>query len=164
MPETQVHVHDDQPRTISFADTPVIARSAAQSRHHSRQNSVRSEVPSEVEGADVRLEVNDLLHSYKYGASAEAPPTGGSGYSTQSLALSFNDLPSRAQHLILNELFKQNSGDTAVILTTLPIPTEGTCMDDIATIQYLSDIEVLCTELPPTLMILSNNMTVTVSL
>ena len=84
------------------------------------------------------------------------------GYAT-GLAL-FNDLPSRAQHLILNELMRQNSGDSAVILTTLPIPEEGTSKSEEASLKYLSDIEVLCHELPPVLLVLSNNMTVTVSL
>jgi potassium/chloride transporter 9 len=89
---------------------------------------------------------------------------GGSSYSTQGLPLSFNDLPSRAQHLILNELLRQNSQHTAVLYTTLPIPQEGTCQSEEASIQYLSDIEVLCTDLPPVLLVLSNNATVTVGL
>ena len=98
-------------------------------------------------------------------------------YSTQSLPLSFNDLPSRAQHLILNELMRRHSGSSsggneegvegggaAVLLTTLPIPEEGTCHSEDNSLRYLSDIEVLCHDLPPTLLVLSNNMTVTVSL
>ncbi|GKT84833.1 hypothetical protein Ct61P_02683 [Colletotrichum tofieldiae] len=88
----------------------------------------------------------------------------GSPYSTQGIALSFNDLPSRAQHIILNELMRQNSKDTAVLFTTLPVPTEGTCQDEQASVQYLSDVEVLCHELPPVMLVLSNNMTVTVGL
>lgn len=56
------------------------------------------------------------------------------------------------------------SKDTAVLLTTLPTPSEGTSLDEISTIQYLADVELLCSGLPPTLMVLSNNMTVTVSL
>ncbi|CAK7265311.1 hypothetical protein SEPCBS57363_001517 [Sporothrix epigloea] len=95
----------------------------------------------------------------------------GSSYSTQDLALSFNDLPSRAQHLILNELMLQQSGrdddevgGAAVVFTTLPIPDKGTHRDERASVQYLSDVELLCQGLPPVLMILSNNMTVTVSL
>lgn len=90
--------------------------------------------------------------------------SGGSGYSTQSIPLSFNDLPSRAQHLIVNELIRDKSNDTAVLMSTLPIPSEGTSSDKTKTIQYLSDIEVLCTGLPPILMVLSNSMTVTVNL
>ncbi|KFA62127.1 hypothetical protein S40285_01634 [Stachybotrys chlorohalonatus IBT 40285] len=161
VPETQVHVHDDQPRTISFADTPVYSRSPAHSRHHSRQGSGKSGLgPSES-----RLSIPELVEAYKEDAfAARRPESGGSAYSTQGFSLSFNDLPSRAQHLILNELMKQNSAETAVMLTTLPIPSEGTCQDEISSIQYLSDVEVLCNDLPPALMVLSNNMTVTVSL
>ncbi|KXJ92869.1 amino acid permease [Microdochium bolleyi] len=88
----------------------------------------------------------------------------GSSYTTQSLPLSFNDLPSTAQHLVLNELMRRESRDTAVMFTTLPIPKEGTCEDEHASLRYLSDIEVLCDGLPPVLLVLSNNMTVTVSL
>jgi potassium/chloride transporter 9 len=104
----------------------------------------------------------ELEQSYRF--DRDTNYTDGAPYSTQSVALSFNDLPSRAQHLILNELMRQNSKNTAVLLTTLPIPIEGTYRDTDRTIQYLSDVELLCHDLPPTLLVLSNNMTVTVSL
>ncbi|KAJ9161212.1 Solute carrier family 12 member 3 [Coniochaeta hoffmannii] len=115
-----------------------------------------------VSEGDAQLNISELLSSYAF----DRRNTSGSGssYSTQGLALSFNDIPSRAQHLILNELLRQNSHETAVLFTTLPIPGEGTCQSEAASIQYLSDIEVLCNELPPVLLVLSNNMTVTVSL
>ncbi|KAL5614183.1 hypothetical protein BROUX41_000021 [Berkeleyomyces rouxiae] len=91
--------------------------------------------------------------------------TGGSSYSTQHINLSFNDLPSRAQHLILNELMvKESSLDAAVVLSTLPIPVEGTSGNEAASLAYLQDIQVLCEDLPPTLLVLSNHMTVTVEL
>lgn len=156
-------------KTISFAEKPVYvshsaSNSAAHSRHHSRQNSQYSTIGT---AGDVRVSIPELVSSYKEGdgdGTVKSPTDQGSSYSTQSVALSFNDLPSRAQHVILNELMKQNSNNTAVLLSTLPIPSEGTCTDEEATVQYLSDVEVLCNELPPTLMVLSNNMTVTVSL
>ncbi|RDW64834.1 hypothetical protein BP6252_10485 [Coleophoma cylindrospora] len=89
----------------------------------------------------------------------------GSVYSTQSLPLSFNDLPCRAQHLILNELMRKHSSqDTAVVFTTLPSPVEGTAASEVASASYLSDLEVLCQGLPPILMIHSNSMTVTMAL
>lgn len=111
---------------------------------------------------NLRLDIPEL-------ATREATETvgdgdSGSSYATQDLPLSFNDLPSRAQHLILNELMRQNSADTVVLLTTLPTPEEGTCKSEEASVRYLSDIELLCHELPPTLLVLSNTMTVTVSL
>ncbi|KAK8058753.1 hypothetical protein PG994_009201 [Apiospora phragmitis] len=111
---------------------------------------------------DLHLHIPELLEAYEFGTRSDADAR--STYSIQSLPLSFNDLPSRAQHLILNELMRQNSGDSAVILTTLPIPDEGTSKNEEASLKYLSDIEVLCHELPPVLLVLSNNMTVTVSL
>jgi potassium/chloride transporter 9 len=118
--------------------------------------------PGRVEDGDTRLNIPDLLASYS--VRGRGDNGSGSSYSTQGLALSFNDLPSRAQHLILNELLRQNSQDTAVVFTTLPIPEEGTCQSEEASIRYLSNVELLCNELPPILLVLSNNMTVTVSL
>jgi potassium/chloride transporter 9 len=88
----------------------------------------------------------------------------GSTYSTQGLPLSFNDLPCRAQHLILNELMKKKSRDTAVVFTTLPSPVEGTGGDEMASRSYLGDLEVLCRGLPPVMLVHSNSMTVTMSL
>lgn len=84
--------------------------------------------------------------------------------SRQATPLSFNDLPSRAQHLILNELIKQHSTDTAVVFTTLPSPVEGTCESEQDSIRYLTDLEVLCEGLPPVLLVHSNSMTVTMNL
>lgn len=116
---------------------------------------------------DTLVDIPELLASYESnGRQSENDGEGaaGSSYSTQGLPLSFNDLPSRAQHLILNELMRQNSEETAVLFTTLPIPEENTCQSEEASLAYLSNIEVLCDNLPPVLLVLSNNMTVTVSL
>lgn len=88
----------------------------------------------------------------------------GSTYSTQAVPLSFNDLPCRAQHLILNELMRTQSKDTAVMFTTLPSPVEGTCRSEEASRGYLGDLEILCKGCPPVLMVHSNSMTVTMSL
>ncbi|KAI8936005.1 hypothetical protein NX059_007508 [Plenodomus lindquistii] len=82
----------------------------------------------------------------------------------QAIPLSFNDLPCRAQHLILNELLRQQSDDTAVVFTTLPSPMEGTCESDTESVKYISDLEVLCQGLPPVLLVHSNSMTVTMNL
>lgn len=82
----------------------------------------------------------------------------------QAIPLSFNDLPCRAQHLILNELIRQHSDDTAVVFTTLPSPMEGTCDSESESVKYISDLEVLCQGLPPVLLVHSNSMTVTMNL
>ena len=100
---------------------------------------------------------------YNRKSSSEGQPASGFP-SQQSVPLSFNDLPCRAQHLILNELLQQHSQGTAVLFTTLPSPVEGTCKSEQDSLSYLSDLEVLCQDLPPTLMIHSNSMTVTTNL
>jgi potassium/chloride transporter 9 len=84
--------------------------------------------------------------------------------STRAIPLSFNDLPCRAQHLILNELIRRYSDDTAVVFTTLPSPMEGTCASEQESVKYISDLEVLCQGLPPVLLVHSNSMTVTMNL
>jgi potassium/chloride transporter 9 len=96
--------------------------------------------------------------------SAVGTTSAGGFPSSASIPISFNDLPSRAQHLILNELMTQNSEDTAVVFTTLPAPLEGTYKSESGSLSYVSDLEVLCGGLPPTLMVHSNSMTVTMNL
>jgi potassium/chloride transporter 9 len=81
-----------------------------------------------------------------------------------AVPLSFNDLPSRAQHLVLNELMLSQSEKTAVVFTTLPTPVEGTCESEEESVRYLSDLEVLCHDLPPVLLLHSNSITVTMNL
>lgn len=155
VPETRMQTDEGGGQRLVFAEeaepprTPFI---------RSRRNSISQKAVA----SDIHLNIPGLLESYDFDSPNEAETR--STYSTQSLPLSFNGLPSRAQHLILNELLQQNSNDTAVVLTTLPIPEEGTCKSEEASLKYLSDIEVLCHELPPVLLVLSNNMTVTVSL
>jgi potassium/chloride transporter 9 len=99
------------------------------------------------------------------GSGISPNPKAAAGFpSAASVQLSFNDLPSRAQHLILNELISQNSDDTAVIFTTLPAPGEGTYRSETDSLGYVSDLEVLVGGLPPTLLVHSNSMTVTTNL
>ncbi|KAK6354356.1 hypothetical protein TWF730_008764 [Orbilia blumenaviensis] len=88
-----------------------------------------------------------------------------SGYpGGQDVPLSFNDLPSLAQYLILNELVEKHSKDTAVVFTTLPSPLAGTYKSEEACVEYISGLDVLCENLPPVLLIHSNSMTVTMAL
>ncbi|KAK8034973.1 Amino acid permease [Apiospora rasikravindrae] len=152
VPETKVENDDGGGQRLTFAE-PEAHPHDMRSRRNSGSQSPFPELD---------LHIPELLESYEFGARWDVDAR--STYSAQSLPLSFNDLPSRAQHLILNELMRQNSADSAVILTTLPIPEEGTSKNEEASLKYLSDIEVLCHELPPVLLVLSNNMTVTVSL
>ena len=157
VPEPKVNDGEAGP-TVSFAEPESAPRTPVRTPVRSRKNSASRRG----EGGDMHLNIPDLLSSYQFSPTEDNES--GSSYSTQGLPLSFNDLPNRAQHLILNELMRQNSTETSVLLTTLPIPEEGTCESEAQSLSYLSDIEVLCNELPPVLMVLSNNMTVTVSL
>ena len=101
---------------------------------------------------------------YQRNVDSKSPPKAGGFPSSASIPLSFNDLPCRAQHLILNELMARQSEDTAVIFTTLPAPLEGTYKSESDSLAYVSDLEVLCGGLPPTLLVHSNSMTVTMNL
>ncbi|OAA36293.1 cation chloride cotransporter [Metarhizium rileyi] len=165
LPDTKLS-GEEGARTISFADQPASQppsqpHSGSHSRHHSRHGSQYS-ITGQTPASLAIPEHTEPSSSHRSKDSFEADAS--SAASAQSLAISFNDLPSRAQHLILNELMRQHSKDTCVLLTTLPIPSEGTSLDEISTIHYLSDVELLCSDLPPALMVLSNYVTVTVSL
>ncbi|KAF4447787.1 hypothetical protein F53441_8737 [Fusarium austroafricanum] len=152
---------EHESRKVSFVEQSDCGTSY--STHHSRFHSRHNSQGSTQEGGESHERIPEMLERYRLSSHLEEEGQN-SGYTPQGLELSFNELPSRAQHLIVNELMRQHSKDTAVLLSTLPIPSEGTCLDEAATIQYLSDVEVLCNELPPTLLVLSNNMTVTVNL
>lgn len=148
-------------KRVSFAEFALGTKSPVRSR----RNSISKDADTTSGSGDASLNIPGLLAAYQQAPDDDEDDKNGSSYSTQGLSLSFNDLPSRAQHLILNELMRQKSGgETAVLLTTLPIPQENTCQSEAASLAYLSDVEVLCSGLPPVLLVLSNHMTVTVSI
>ncbi|KAF3993457.1 hypothetical protein FT663_00480 [Candidozyma haemuli var. vulneris] len=80
--------------------------------------------------------------------------------------LTFNDLPAKGQHIILNELMRKISGDgsTAVIFSTLPAPIIGTHLDDDASLDYTNSLAIWLDNLPPTLLLNSQTVTVTTNL
>jgi solute carrier family 12 (potassium/chloride transporters), member 9 len=145
-PEEAEEVQDPAGPSIAFADDP-----------HPRHKKPSEEEPKQ-----------SIYRRSTDGPSAshsKSPPRNASGYpATASLPLSFNNLPSRAQHLILNDLMSQNSDETAVIFTTLPAPVEGTYKSEADSLGYVSDLEVLYGGLPPMLLVHSNSMTVTMNL
>jgi potassium/chloride transporter 9 len=141
VPFTKVASEEGVGPSIMFADDP-----------HPRRQKV-----DEAEAAASRS-----IYQRTRDDSGPRPPSGFP--SAASIPLSFNDLPSRAQHLILNELMSQNSEDTAVIFTTLPAPTDGMYKSETDSLGYISDLEVLVGGLPPTLLVHSNSMTVTTNL
>lgn len=147
VPVTRVATEDGPERSIMFTDTPspTTRRSRLPSAYHPS-----SSVPDNISEASEQR--------------SPVPSRTGSTYSTQAVPLSFNDLPSRGQHLIINELMRSQSEYTSVMFTTLPTPMEGTCKSESASTEYLGDLEVLCKGCPPVLMVHSNSMTVTMSL
>ncbi|KAG0645326.1 Vacuolar CCC family 1 [Hyphodiscus hymeniophilus] len=160
VPITRVATEDGPGPSIMFTDTPSPPPrrgnlpSAYRSSHTMPPHSL-SHAPPIPEHISEASEPPDV---------SSAKSRRGSTYSTQALPLSFNDLPCRAQHLILNELMRMKSTKTAVMFTTLPSPVEGTCKSEDASRAYLGDLEVLCKGCPPVLMVHSNSMTVTMSL
>ena len=78
--------------------------------------------------------------------------------------LNFNILPAKAQYLILNDLIRNHSEDTAVVFTTLPAPAPGTYQDEDKSVEYVSGLELLCEDMPPVLLIHSNSLVVTQAL
>ncbi|CAB4256692.1 similar to Saccharomyces cerevisiae YBR235W Putative ion transporter, similar to mammalian electroneutral Na(+)-(K+)-C1- cotransporter family [Maudiozyma barnettii] len=78
--------------------------------------------------------------------------------------LGFGDLPSRAQYLVLNDMMIQLSRKSNLIFSTLPIPALGTHQDLEGSVGYVEDIDIWLRNLPPTMLINSQTMTVTTAL
>ncbi|KAH0556734.1 hypothetical protein GP486_005478 [Trichoglossum hirsutum] len=149
VPRTTIACENESGPSIMFTNTPSPPRGQQQ-----RMPSTRSEGGSNIVSNRQQEDDKDLGH-----------PQPATGFpAQQAVPLSFNDLPCRAQHLILNELIQANSLDTAVVFTTLPSPLEGTCYSEEESVAYLNDLEVLCQGLPPVLLVHSNSMTVTTNL
>ncbi|KAK2748317.1 hypothetical protein FQN57_000975 [Myotisia sp. PD_48] len=146
IPKTRVADEEGTGPSIMFADSSPPRRST----------------PTQPGG---RESIYSRLRGPSQNVGQEEPDEHASGYPFQaSFPLSFNDLPARAQHLILNELVKSQSEQTAVVFTTLPTPLEGTWNDRPSSESYVDDLEVLCDGLPPCLLVHSNSVTVTMNL
>lgn len=154
-PRTAVAPQETQGPSIMFVDTP--SPTAARKKDPVSTSASPSQLAATASaGSTARSPLS---------STSIAPNPQASGYPIQqAIPLSFNDLPCRAQHLILNELIRQTSDDTAVVFTTLPSPVEGTSESEVESVKYISDLEVLCEGLPPTLLVHSNSMTVTMNL
>ncbi|EDO17553.1 hypothetical protein Kpol_534p33 [Vanderwaltozyma polyspora DSM 70294] len=78
--------------------------------------------------------------------------------------LVFNNVPSIAQYLILNDVMTQLSSSSDLIFSTLPLPPLGTHKDPEASLQYVRNLDIWQEGLPPTMLINSQTMTVTTAL
>ena len=170
------------PKSKSPGPRPTMSRSASSNRFSSspipeaKVNTEEGAGPSIMFAANAsppRFQKLDSIYARRPSVVSPVSPGDHSSHSSQtasgfpssaSIPLSFNDLPSRAQHLILNELMVQQSSETAVVFTTLPSPVEGTSRREEDSFSYLSDLDVLLQGLPPCLLVHSNSMTVTMNL
>ncbi|GES62518.1 putative cation chloride cotransporter [Aspergillus terreus] len=175
VPSIIATAEDASPRSQTAVARPPFSRSPSTNRFDSspipetQVNTEEGAGPSIMFAASsspARGSSNKRESIYTRRSSSGTSRTGAaSGYPRRaSIPLSFNDLPSRAQHLILNELMANHSSETAVLFTTLPSPFEGTALSETASESYLSDLEVLWQGLPPCLLVHSNSMTVTMNL
>ncbi|KAG7192804.1 uncharacterized protein KQ657_001259 [Scheffersomyces spartinae] len=80
--------------------------------------------------------------------------------------LSFNSIPAKGQHLILNELMKMNStkDSTTIIFSTLPTPELGTHLNNDDSYDYANNLAIWMDNLPPMLLFNSQTVTVTTAL
>jgi potassium/chloride transporter 9 len=167
VPRTAVAKEEAPGPSIMFVDTPTAVRhqdplatatlppdSPTPSASHFTSSVQHSPAPSPSVGTQTATPAT----AYQTASPASGFPA------TQSIPLSFNDLPCRAQHLILNELIRSQSADTAVVFTTLPSPMEGTCKNEGESVKYVSDLEVLTEGLGPCLLVSGGSMTVTMNL
>lgn len=81
-------------------------------------------------------------------------------------SISFNDLPAKGQHIILNELMRRNSpkDQTQIIMSTLPAPVINTHMDIDESYDYVLNLAIWFADLPPILLVNSQTVTVTTAL
>ena len=163
VPRTAVAQEEVAGPSIMFVDTPAAVR---------HQDPLAAALPPDSSTPAASQFTSSLQHSPILSPSVSTQPTASpasgypaSGYPAQrSVPVSFNDLPCRAQHLILNELIRGQSEDTAVVFTTLPSPMEGTCKSERESVKYVSDLEVLTEGLGPVLLVSGGSMTVTMNL
>ncbi|KAE8829015.1 hypothetical protein PTNB73_05855 [Pyrenophora teres f. teres] len=155
-PRTAIPAEEAAGPSIMFVDTPHPSTT-------DKNNPIEEEVSGKASVGETPKTKANMPADYPH--TVPTSTCTASGFpSQQAIPLSFNDLPCRAQHLILNELVRRHSEDTAVVFTTLPSPVEGTCESEAESVRYISDLEVLCQGLPPVLLVHSNSMTVTMNL
>ncbi|KAK9466621.1 amino acid permease-domain-containing protein [Lipomyces arxii] len=138
MPHSEVLAEEDGQKTIQFAQ-------------NSKYNSASS-------GKEHLLATSSDSSSLAKTLSAITNPYHDERY------LSFNDLPAHAQHVILNDLMSTQSRDAAVLFATLPAPMANTYQSEEDSIAYLDELDKWCKDLPPTLLVHSQSVTVTMAL
>ena len=155
-PAATLHTQDPLATAVLPPDSP-----SGPSPTHFTSSSQHSPAPSPAPPTQQTTQPTNLPAS----DDTHATSSPASGFpATKSIPLSFNDLPCRAQHLVLNQLIRSQSEGTAVVFTTLPSPMEGTCRSEGESVKYVSDLEVLTEGMGPVLLVSGGSMTVTMNL
>uniref|UniRef100_A0A093XLG9 Putative membrane protein n=1 Tax=Talaromyces marneffei PM1 TaxID=1077442 RepID=A0A093XLG9_TALMA len=134
IPETRVNQTEDTGPSIMFSESPPSRRPFDDDGLVSDDTQPRESIYAHHRQSTSQPSSSSASIAASTGGAGTGAGTGtASGFPSQAaMPLSFNDLPCRAQHLILNELITRQSAETAVMFTTLPSPVEGTCLDNAA--------------------------------
>ena len=142
---------------------------------------IPSEAPSEIPSEDIQLDSQSQIQSQIQSEtqletqsqhSPSQPDTNSQPLLTQKQLqqelkeISFDDIPAKGQHIILNELMKLNSpkDQTDVIFSTLPAPPLNTHLHDDDSFEYTNNLSIWINDLPPILLFNSQTVTVTTAL
>ncbi|EPY52927.1 arginine transporter Can1 [Schizosaccharomyces cryophilus OY26] len=119
------------------------------------------------------------LHRYYSDSTVElpndTPPQSPEDYDDQSIEskeensdkdaeLTFNNLSSRAQYIVMNEMIREHTENTAVLFTVLPAPHAKTHENFTKSEQYVDDLLIFMKGLPPCGLIHSKSLTITTAL
>jgi potassium/chloride transporter 9 len=134
----------------------------AKGRHWTQAKQVFSKQPTDSSAADEH-EDGPAQALTSTGEQTHTPEVSASGH--HSPMITFNDLPNKAQYLILNELIRIHSApSTSVVLTALPAPEPGTAKDPHRSLRYLHLIDSLLGGGPPILGVHAKQLTMTSAL
>lgn len=156
---------DSGSRTIMFEDDKKggSTRSLRSQKKANEQTDERTPLLTVSDGEGPSAPSYTQENSKAEGGRLKRKPSSNSS-GDDSTFLSFNDLPAKAQHVILNDMMYTISKDSAVIFSTLPAPPLGTHKSEEDSLEYVNSLELWCQDLPPVVLLHSQSMTVTTAL
>lgn len=156
-----------QSNSPDFDASPLPAKTMIQHAEMPLNTANVPDTASSSKGKDMSSRNNETPDESSKPSISFAPPPSAvqhrnSGFTSSKIG--FNDLPAKAQHLIINDLIKSQSQHTGVLFTTLPPPPAGTYKDERKSENYLEGLAILCDLIPPCILIHSKSLTVTTAL
>lgn len=142
---------------LADLNTPRVVKSASA---HQRSELYKRAIPHGL----TPLELNPKFHLEEERAQEETILP--KNLQAELKNLSFDDIPAKGQHIILNELMKRHSPKphTEVVFSTLPAPSLNTHLDDGESFEYVNNLAIWMNELPPVILFNSQTVTVTTEL